>query len=89
VYRLDNFSFFEPLDVRFLTITAQWAKKAGVVYVSHYWVGQFFAYLTWTPDLDAAPYRTLTEQANQAISRAFLAGELTALGHTWPSVISK
>ena len=87
MYRLDNFSFFEPLDVRFMTITAQWAKKAGAVYVSQFWPGQLFAYLTWTPELHALPYQALTQQANQAIMKAFQAGELTALGRTWPAVL--
>jgi hypothetical protein len=86
IYRLDNFSFFEPLDVRFVTITATWAKKAGVVYSSFYWAGQFFAYLPWTPELDALSYQALTQQANQAISKAFQAGELSSLGRTWPAV---
>lgn len=86
VYRLDNFAFFEPLDVRFLTITAAWAKKAGVAYASFYWAGQLFAYLPWTPDLDGLPYQSLTQQANQAITKAFQAGVLSALGRTWPAV---
>lgn len=83
IYRLDNFSFFEPLDVRFLTITAHWAKKAGALYVSPFWPGQLFAYLTWTPQLDTASYGALTQTSNQAVRRAFQARELTDLGRTW------
>jgi hypothetical protein len=83
IFRLDNFSFFEPLDVRFVKITAEWAKKAGVRYVSEYWAGQFFSYLTWTPQLDVANHQMLTRAFNAAVSRAFQARELTDLGRTW------
>ncbi len=88
VYRLDNFAFFEPLDVRFLTITAQWAKKAGALYVSPFWAGQFFAYLDWTPQLDSVDYPTLVRTANRAVSQAFAGGHLTALGRAWPAVLT-
>jgi len=37
VFRQDTFSFWEPLDARFLAITANWARKAGAVYVSAFW----------------------------------------------------
>ncbi len=84
VYRLDSFSFFEPLDIRFLAITDQWARKANVGYLSPFWVGQFFAYVSWSPSLDALPYAALVRTTNAAVSTAFKAGELTAYGRTWP-----
>ncbi len=83
VYRLDNFSFFTPLDVRFLDITRQWARRVGVAFVSPFWPSHFFAYVTWTPALDAAPFATVNRTAEQAVSRAFVAGEVTDTGRSW------
>lgn len=85
IYRLDAFSFFQPLDIRFLTITSQWAKKAGAAYLSPFWAGQFFAYLKWTPALDALSFPALTRASNQAIATAFRAGQVTRYGRTWPA----
>lgn len=87
VYRLDAFSFFEPLDVRFVTITAQWAKKAAVAYVSPFWAGQFFAYIKWTPALDRAPFAVLSRTSNAASAKAFGADLLTGYGRAWAAAL--
>ena len=87
IYRLDRFSFFEPLDIRFITITAEWAKKAGAAYLSPFWSGELFAYLPWTPALDAMRFAALDQTSNQAIAAAFRADKVTSYGRTWPAVL--
>ncbi len=82
-FRRDSFSFFEPLDVRFAAVTAAWAEKSGVSYVSPYWAGQFFSYIDWTPALDAAPYAQLSESFNAQVRQAFQAQQLTRYGEKW------
>jgi hypothetical protein len=88
VFRLDSFSFFEPLDVRFLEITAAWARKAGAAYVSPFWAGQFFSYVDWTPALDVAPFATLNQAFDEQVRRAFTAGTTTETGRTWTKAFS-
>jgi hypothetical protein len=83
IYRRDVFSFFQPLDVRFLAATSEWARKAGASYVSVFWAGQFFSYVDWTPELDSASFAQLMSTSNAAVSRAFRANELTEFGRTW------
>ena len=85
VMRLDNFSFFEPLDARFLAITGQWARKAGAAYVSAFWGSHFFAYVDWTPQLDTLSYAQLSQQINTAYVQAAQAGQTTEPGRSWPS----
>ena len=51
--KLDAFSFFEPLDERFLSITREWSMKADVAFTSPFWSQQLFSYTTWTPQLEA------------------------------------
>lgn len=82
-FRRDMFSFFEPLDIRFATITSQWARKAGVVYISPYWAGEFFAYIDWTPALDATPFAELNQLFNTQASQALLTSQLTDYGRAW------
>ena len=83
VFRQDVFSFWEPLDVRFLDITAKWARKAGAAYVSPFWSWQFFTYLDWTPQLDAAPYSQLTQTFNRSVVPALTSTQTTAAGRQW------
>jgi hypothetical protein len=82
-FRRDSFSFFEPLDIRFATITSEWATKAGVAYVSPFWAGEMFSYLDWTPALDQAPYAQLSQAFNAQVGRAFQSDQVTAYGHAW------
>jgi len=83
VYRRDMFSFFEPLDQRFLAITAARAAKAGAAYVSADWSWQFFAYLTWTPVLDAEAYSQLTATFDDVVAAAIIRGTTTNVGRQW------
>lgn len=83
VFRQDFFSFWEPLDARFLQTTAAWARKAGVSYVSAFWSWRFFAYLTWSPALDAAPYPELTAAFNRVLMPALADHVATRVGRQW------
>ena len=83
VFRQDMFSFWEPLDQRFLATTAAWAAKAHAAYVSPFWSWQFFTYLNWTPQLDALPYAQLTATFNRGVTSALLSRDTTAVGRTW------
>jgi hypothetical protein len=80
--RQDLFSFWEPLDARFLMTVATWARKAGASYVSAFWSWQFFTYLTWTPTLDAETYPQLTTAFSQTLVPA-LADGATNVGRRW------
>jgi hypothetical protein len=85
VYRLDNFSFFSPLDTRFAAITQEWARKAGASFDSAFWSWQMFSYVTWTPALDTASYPQLSSTSDLAAIQAMVAGDVTPAGHAWAS----
>ena len=87
VYRLDNFSFFSPLDARFAAITQEWARKAGVSYDSAFWSFQMFGYVTWTPALDTASYQQLSSTSDLAAIQAMVAGDITPAGHAWVATV--
>jgi hypothetical protein len=83
ISRQDMFSFWEPLDTRFLAATATWARKAGAAYVSAFWSWQFFSYLTWTPALDRGPYAQLASAFGQKVTSAVADGDVTTPGRRW------
>jgi hypothetical protein len=88
VYRRDVFSFFEPLDRKFLTQTARFAKTAGAVYFAPYWSNYFFAYLNYEPFTQNLPYKELvTVLAPQAVEQAIISDRFTKTGKHYASII--
>jgi hypothetical protein len=85
VFRQDAFSFWQPLDEQFLSTTADWARKAGVSYISAFWSWEFFTYLEWTPALDNADYKQLTAALSKVVVPALSGNTTTALGRLWGS----
>lgn len=83
VFRQDVFSFWQPLDARFLATTFTWARKAGAAYVSAFWSWQFFTYLAWTPQLDAAPYQQLVAAFDRAVAPTLTTSATTDIGGQW------
>ena len=67
VYRRDVYSFFEPLDEKFIQVLTLFSRAEGVEFVSYFWTRNFFAYL----DYDSV--RNLSNQlVNRMINQAFL-----------------
>ena len=79
----DTFGFFEPLDQRFLIALVAYDRSHGVLYVSPFWTGEFFAYLDWTPQLDVLTPAAVRAQAATAAAVAVRAGRFSATGRTY------
>ena len=88
VFRRDVFSFFEPLDERFLAQAARFAKTAGALYFAPYWSNYFFSYLEYDPFTQDLPYKELvTVLAPQAVENAIIADQFTGTGEKYTSII--
>lgn len=88
VYRRDVFSFFEPLDRRFLAAAARFARTAGAVYFAPYWSNYFFAYLNYEPFTQELGYKELvTVLAPTAVGQAIIADKFTGTGERYASII--
>jgi hypothetical protein len=77
---LNTYSFWEPLDVRFVDAVREWATKAGVAFVSGFWSQLAFAYSTWSPALDAQPAAQQLASSSQAAQMAMAEGVTTETG---------
>lgn len=79
IYRRDAFSFWEPLDEKFIQALTALSRAAGIEFISIFWTRNFFAYL----DYDSAS-RLSDAELNQALNRASIAavqdGRLSPLG---------
>ena len=66
VMRRDVYSFWQPLDEKFMQTITQLAEIEGIQYVSPFWSRNFFAYLPYDAQTASASYTQLTKAANTA-----------------------
>jgi len=81
--KLDTYSFFEPLDQRFLTLITRYAANHGILFVSPFETLNFFAYVDWSPALGAASEQVPRAAQSRAAGAAMAAGTLTGTGTTY------
>ena len=89
VFGRDVYSFWEPLDSRFLKILVKLASYKGYEFISPFWSKYFFGYL----DYEAAPknltYRQLTQLSNQKAFQNILNHKFTNTGLTYQKLINE
>ncbi|MBI4732371.1 MAG: hypothetical protein HY781_09680 [Chloroflexi bacterium] len=88
IYSRDAWSFFEPLDEKFIRALTLMARADEIEFVSFFWTRNFFTYL------DYDQYRTLSApEINRAINQASIAatesGALSPLGKFFKAWISE
>jgi hypothetical protein len=82
----DVFSFWQPLDARFVDVMARLAVARRFAFLSLFWSKYFFDYLDYgqTARLDADQ---LLELSQVTATQAMLAGRLTGTGRTYRALI--
>jgi len=66
------------------------ARAEGLLYTSFYdGARAFFAYLTWSPALDAASYQDVSLQYNRAIAAAIRNGTHTGTGDHFRAAVAR
>jgi hypothetical protein len=88
IFPRNVFSFWEPLDIRFIEAMAGLAHYQGFEYVSLFWANYLFSYL----DYDETPKNLspveLMNRANQAASGSILAGTFSGTGQAFQQLMS-
>lgn len=87
-FRRDTFSFWEPLDARFLGLIGRLARSNDVAYVAPFWTTYFFGDVTYDSSTKDLPYQQLAQQANQAASRAMRQGNVTPTGIAYAQALT-
>ena len=80
IFRRDAYSFWAPLDEKFLSIVAKLAHTKNIEYVSAFWTTNLFAYLDYDPKLQTIPYNEMMSQMNAAAARNMLDGQFSPTG---------
>jgi hypothetical protein len=80
IFRQDAFSFWEPLDQKFMTLMFELARHEQVTLLSYYWSSFFYGNLDYSSELDRIPYPDLTRRVNQKAFAAIQAQTPNDLG---------
>lgn len=86
VFRRDAYSFWQPLDRRFLDLVAAYARASGALYVSPFWSTYFWAYLDYGPDTQDLPYAQITAAVNAKANAAVGSGTFTPTGTAYGAI---
>jgi hypothetical protein len=77
----NSFSFWEPLDQSYVRAMTKYAAQAGYRYLAYFdGARAFFAYLAWSPVLQAASYQDFSRAYNTAVVKAMRAGAVSGTG---------
>ncbi len=79
-FKLDAFSFWAPLDQKFLDLMAAFSDAAQVDFLSVFWSPYLFSYVDYAPGMMALSYDQVRQQANAAAAQALSAGIFSPTG---------
>ena len=83
IFGRDVYSFWEPLDSRFLDMLVKLANYNGYEFISPFWSKYFFAYLDYEVVPKNLNYRQLTQLSSQEAFLNMLSHEFTHTGLTY------
>jgi len=86
-FRRDAFSFWAPLDQKFLTVIAKIAKLAQIEYISPFWTQLFFAYIDYNSSNAHLSYRETSELVNRAASANLVGGSFSSTGEAYRKLV--
>ena len=80
VFNRDPFSFWYPLDARFVDTIINLADAANMEFVSFFWTRYFFAYLDYSTETGSLSVTEMNRRINQAANANVKEGILSSLG---------
>jgi len=89
IFGRDVYSFWEPLDSKFLEILVKLASCKGCEFVSPFWSKYFFGYLDYETMAKNLTYKQLAQLSNQEAVKNILGHKLTTTGLTYYELINE
>lgn len=87
IYARDSYSFWQPLDIRFIEALVGIAHYQDFTYISFFWAGYFFAYIDYEPSTATTGLVTAT-QLRQRVFENMRAGVLSETGRAYQQLIA-
>jgi hypothetical protein len=88
IYSRDIFSFWEPLDSKFLQLLVKMAKCNGYEFISPFWSTNLFSYIDYDPSTKNMTYNQLRQLDNNSAYTNAVAGKLSGWGETYRKIIA-
>jgi hypothetical protein len=89
IYKRDVFSFFEPLDERFISCLTELARKTHAEFLSFFWFRNMIAYIDYKPGDENRSYAQLQRAINQASFQNLDKNVLSPLGEYYKKLIAE
>lgn len=80
IFRRDVFSFWAPLDQKFLAVIVRSARIAQIDYISPFWTQFFFGYVDYNASNANLPFKELSALTNQIAYKNLVAGKVSPTG---------
>lgn len=81
--RRDSFSFWSPLDRKFLTVMTKFAREKGAEYISPSRSNYFFSYIDFDEKSSRYPYRDMKAIQERAALASAMDGKVTPTGRQY------
>lgn len=80
IFRRDAYSFWAPLDQKFLALVAKLARAKQIEYVSVFWAQYLYAYVDYDAALSKLSYTDLMTRVNRVAAQNLVADKPSATG---------
>jgi hypothetical protein len=88
VFARDAFSFWVPLDQRFLRLISDFARSQRISFVSPFWSTYFFSYIDYDSGAAQLPYSDLMRDVNSGASRSVMNARFSDTGLFYHDLIA-
>jgi hypothetical protein len=88
VFARDVFSFWAPLDQRYLRLVSDFARAQHISFVSPFWSTYFFSYIDYDAGAAQLPYSDLMRDVNSGATRAVMDTRFTDTGVFYHDLIA-
>jgi hypothetical protein len=88
-FRRDAFTFWEPLEARYMRDVLALGAEFKMPFVSFWGARFFFGQVDWTPELDALDFRGVSAAVNPTIMQGITAGTRTTLGDAFAALMGR
>lgn len=89
IFARDVYSFWEPLDSRFLEVIVRMSKCCGYEFISPFWSPYFFSYVNYDDSTKNLDYSRLRQMDNRLAYSNLMSGKLSGWGMTYKQLIGK
>lgn len=87
VFRQDVFSYWQPLDKKFITLILGLAEQERIGLVSFFWSSLLFGYLDYVSELESLSYAELNRRHNQVVYKNMQDGKYSLIGEFLRQVV--